>query len=275
MSAGCVRWLLHRAIASSSPVVCWAPLPRSTRCKDRSSAFTFFLSRATLCTAVEDTQATPTPKKKQSGHNNAYLKSRGRMITHRLIQLIGESGDDMGTMHREDVIRLMEAQGLKLMLVSEKKDPPIYKLLSGRQYHEEQLKLQEKKKEKPAPVQVKELTFSSNIATHDLSNKFKQAESWLEKKHHVRITLRRSRHSTDNMDTTLKSLLQQLEVDFGFVSQPTAIQNGQAAMCILRPLSAKELARKSKKTETAESSSESSSTSPVSTKDTSETSVQQ
>lgn len=44
-----------------------------------------------------------------------------------------------------------------------------------------------------APVQVKELTFSCGIAAHDLTTKLKQVESWLEKKHHIRITLRAGR----------------------------------------------------------------------------------
>ena len=43
------------------------------------------------------------------------------------------------------------------------------------------------------PVQVKELTFSCGIAAHDLSTKLKQVESWLEKKHHVRLTVRSGR----------------------------------------------------------------------------------
>lgn len=42
----------------------------------------------------------------------------------------------------------------------------------------------------PVPVQVKELSFSAGIASHDLTTKLKQVESWLEKKHHVKITLR-------------------------------------------------------------------------------------
>lgn len=41
-----------------------------------------------------------------------------------------------------------------------------------------------------APVQVKELTFSSGIASHDLGTKLKQVESWLGKKHHVKVTVR-------------------------------------------------------------------------------------
>lgn len=47
-----------------------------------------------------------------------------------------------------------------------------------------------------APVQVKELTFSHGIAAHDLTTKVKQIESWLEKNHHIRVTLRARRGQT-------------------------------------------------------------------------------
>ncbi|XP_033847342.1 translation initiation factor IF-3, mitochondrial [Periophthalmus magnuspinnatus] len=278
MSAGCARWLLNfstRAIRSSSPVYRLS-LARSTTCTDKPNVFTIFWSRSMLCTTAENTPETPTPKKKKpSGHSNASISSIGRKIPHRLIQVIGESGGNMGTMHRSDVLRIMDEQGLKLVLLSENQDPPVYRLMSGKQIHEEQLMLREKQKAKPAPVQVKELTFSSGIATHDLTTKLKQVESWLEKKHHVRITLRSSRNSTGNMDSNLESLVQQMEVDFGYVSKPKVIRDGQAAMCILRPPSAKELAQKSKKKQIAESSTESASTSVDGTKNTSESSVQQ
>lgn len=51
-------------------------------------------------------------------------------------------------MHRADVIRIMDEQGLKLVLLSELKDPPVYQLMSGKQIHEEQLKLRDKQKAK-------------------------------------------------------------------------------------------------------------------------------
>lgn len=51
-----------------------------------------------------------------------------------------------------------------------------------------------------APVQIKELTFTSGIGTHDLTTKLKQVESWLEKKHHIRITMRLGRgRPADNL----------------------------------------------------------------------------
>lgn len=272
MSAGCVRWLLNysaRVIPSVRPVL-WSPLSRPNACKDKPGAFTLPFCRSTFCTTKEDAQPTPGPeKKKQSKQSNAPIRTVGRMIPHRLIQVIGESGDNMGVMHRSDAIKLMDKQERKLVLLSNSGNPPVYKLMTGRQIHEEQLKLREREKAKPAPVQVKELNFTSNIGTQDLSTKLRQVESWLEKKHHVKIIIKARPRSTENMDTHLEGLLQQMEVDYGFVSTPKEIQDGKAAMCTLRPLSAKELAKKSKKTQTTEVSSES-----PSAKDTTETSVQ-
>lgn len=42
-------------------------------------------------------------------------------------------------------------------------------------------------------VQVKELNFSNGIGAHDLTTKLRQVESWLEKKHHVKVTVRMAR----------------------------------------------------------------------------------
>lgn len=44
-----------------------------------------------------------------------------------------------------------------------------------------------------APVEVKEVIFSSDIAAHDLLTKLNHVRSWLNKKNHVKITLRSGR----------------------------------------------------------------------------------
>lgn len=63
----------------------------------------------------------------------------------------------MGTMHRADVIRILDEKGLKLVLLSEHKDPPLYQLMTGKQIHEEQLKLREKQKSKAGRWSVSEV----------------------------------------------------------------------------------------------------------------------
>ncbi|XP_068564537.1 translation initiation factor IF-3, mitochondrial [Cebidichthys violaceus] len=264
MSAGCVRWMLSRTVKA----VCggsrgyWTPASRFTLPGERSNLVASSWRWSPFSTAADDTEQTPTPKKKNKHDPKAHatIGAVGRKIPHREIQVISETGENLGTMHRADVIRILDEQGLKLVLLSERKDPPVYRLMTGKQIHEEQLKLREKQKAKAAPVQVKELTFSSGIAAHDLSTKMKQVESWLEKKNHVRITLRSGRGGAAvDLDTTLEQIVQQMEVMVGFVSKPKAVRNGQAAMCILRPPSAKELSQKQKSKDAASQSDDSTS----------------
>ncbi|XP_034999953.2 translation initiation factor IF-3, mitochondrial isoform X1 [Hippoglossus stenolepis] len=281
MSAGCMRWVLNHGVRA----VCGVPpgsriaASRFLNCGDRSNIVSW--SCSPFSTAADDADKTPIQKKKkQDPRSHTTISSIGRKIPQKQIQVISETGEDMGRMHRADAIRVMDEQGLKLVLLNEHNEPPLYQLMSGKQIHQEQLKLREKQKAKPASVQVKELSFSSIIASHDLSTKLKQVDSWLGKKHHVRITLRSARGAPPgNLDTTLEQMVEQLEVMVGFVSKPTVIREGRGATCILRPASAKEIAQKVKKSAAPQSDNSRpkaarSQTSSVSSEDATEGSIQ-
>ncbi|XP_057679433.1 translation initiation factor IF-3, mitochondrial isoform X2 [Corythoichthys intestinalis] len=248
MAAICVRQVVCHGIKmlkSGGPGI---PGLRICNRAEKSSIFANPWRWYPFCTEAVDSNPSPAVKrKKQDPRARDTITSVGRKISARQIQVISEAGEDMGVLHRADVLRIMDEKGLKLVLLSEQKDPPVYRLMSGKQIHEEQMKMGEKQKTKAAPLQVKELTFSSGIAPHDLKTKFKQVERWLEKKHHVRITLRSpSRESINNLDENLEQIVQQMEVMVGYVSKPRVIREGKAAMCILRPPSAKELSRRDK-----------------------------
>lgn len=105
---------------------------------------------APLCTDAGDSEKVPVEKKKKTldPRTRSTVTAVGRKIPQRQIQVISDMGENMGTMHRSDVIRIMDEKGLKLVLLSEHKDPPVYKLMTGKQIHEEQVKLREKQKSK-------------------------------------------------------------------------------------------------------------------------------
>lgn len=246
MSSGCVRWLLSQRMSSvfAVSVGYWTSASRFGMCTVRSGITASSCMRAPFCTDAGHSEKVPVEKKRKPLDPRARVTvtAVGRKIPQRQIQVISDMGENMGTMHRSDVIRIMDEKGLKLVLLSEHNDPPLYKLMTGKQIHEEQLKLREKQKSKagtyaegltrhqmfeinidspsaictcsiwkgadfspsPAPVQVKELTFSHGIAAHDLTTKVKQIESWLEKNNHIRVTLRARRgHPADNLVRTL------------------------------------------------------------------------
>ncbi|KAM4699647.1 translation initiation factor IF-3, mitochondrial [Discoglossus pictus] len=194
----------------------------------------------------------PSTKKKVDPNARKTIASVGRKIPYRYIHVLNENGEDLGNMHRADVIRIMEEQGLKLVPVRENADPPVYKLLTGKQIHEEQMKLREKQKlsSSHGPVQIKELAFSALIAKHDLDTKKKQVLHWIEKKHHVRITVQkgRSAEGNDKLDI-LNQIVESMMEQATCVFKPKLIKDGRAAVCVLRPWSEKELRENKKKTE--------------------------
>ncbi|KAG9463791.1 translation initiation factor IF-3, mitochondrial [Eleutherodactylus coqui] len=191
-------------------------------------------------TTEEEVSKKPNPTKKVNLNARKVIGQVGRLIPYKIIQVLDREGKDMGKMLKRDVIRLMEKENLKLISVSENAEPPLYKLLTGKELYEERLKLREKPS--PRPVQIKEMSFLASIAQHDLDVKRKQLIHWIEKKHHIRISVLNSR--TDNGPDKLVVLQQMIESIMDCATcmvQPKERQDGRAMVCVLRPLSDKEL----------------------------------
>ncbi|NWU82203.1 IF3M factor, partial [Onychorhynchus coronatus] len=125
---------------------------------------------------------------------NTAFGSVGRRIPYRILHIIDQDGKSLGNMHRADALKLMDQHNLKLVLLKENVEPPVYRLMTGQQIHEEQLRRAEKKKASPKPgMYIKELSFSSAIAKNDLEIKTKQIAQWIDKKYHVKVTIRQAK----------------------------------------------------------------------------------
>nr|XP_024651291.1 translation initiation factor IF-3, mitochondrial isoform X1 [Macaca nemestrina]XP_024651292.1 translation initiation factor IF-3, mitochondrial isoform X1 [Macaca nemestrina]XP_024651293.1 translation initiation factor IF-3, mitochondrial isoform X1 [Macaca nemestrina]XP_024651294.1 translation initiation factor IF-3, mitochondrial isoform X1 [Macaca nemestrina]XP_024651295.1 translation initiation factor IF-3, mitochondrial isoform X1 [Macaca nemestrina]XP_024651296.1 translation initiati len=208
-----------------------------------------FLIHAEAFSTVEDTQNEGKKKKKsQTAFGNI-----GRKISQRIIHLFDEKGNDMGNMHRADVIRLMDERDLRLVQRNASTEPAEYQLMTGMQILQERQRLREMKKAspktvlapcfKPGPTLTKELTFSSNIGQHDLDTKTKQIQQWIKKERQVRITIKKGKNvdvSENKMEEIFHQILQTMPGMATFLSRPQAVQGGKALMCVLRPLSKNE-----------------------------------
>ncbi|NXM08250.1 IF3M factor, partial [Tyrannus savana] len=125
---------------------------------------------------------------------NTAFGSVGRRIPYRIVHVINQDGESLGNMHRADALKLMDQHNLKLVLLKENVEPPVYRLMTGQQIHEEQLRRAEKKKASPKTgMYFKELSFSSAIAKNDLETKAKQIGQWIDKKYHVKVTIRQAK----------------------------------------------------------------------------------
>ncbi|XP_010022069.1 PREDICTED: translation initiation factor IF-3, mitochondrial [Nestor notabilis] len=185
-----------------------------------------------FCTAEKSPQE---PKRKTA------FGSVGRRIPYRILHVINQDGESLGNMHRAEALKLMDQHDLKLVLLRENVEPPVYRLMTGQQIHEEQMKRAQKKKSSAKPGMVqKELSFSSTIAKNDLGTKTKQIAQWIEKKHHVKITIRQAKDSNTDMFTLFDQILETVSDKATYVSKPKVTKEG-VSTCILRHMSDKEL----------------------------------
>lgn len=108
-----------------------------------------------LCTAEKSHME---PKRK------AAFGSVGRRIPYRILHVINQDGESLGNMHRAEALKLMDQHDLKLVLLRENAEPPVYRLMTGQQIHEEQLKRAEKKKAGPkAGMYIVDATTPSTL----------------------------------------------------------------------------------------------------------------
>ncbi|EAX08411.1 mitochondrial translational initiation factor 3, isoform CRA_c, partial [Homo sapiens] len=123
-----------------------------------------FLIHAKAFSTAEDTQN----EGKKTKKNKTAFSNVGRKISQRVIHLFDEKGNDLGNMHRANVIRLMDERDLRLVQRNTSTEPAEYQLMTGLQILQERQRLREMEKANPktGPTLRKELILSSNIGQH-------------------------------------------------------------------------------------------------------------
>ena len=139
-------------------------------------------------------------------------------IRARVIQLITESGDNLGPTDRDEAIRRATEAGLDLVEIAPNSDPPVCKILDfGKYKYQEQKKAAEARKNQKV-VEIKEIKMRPNIDDHDYGVKVKAIHRFFEEGDKVKITLRfRGRemaHTELGMD-----LMRRVKADFENVAK--------------------------------------------------------
>jgi len=103
------------------------------------------------------------------------------------VRVVKEDGSNLGIFLLEEALKMAKDQGLNLILISEKADPPICKIADyGKFLYCLKKKEKEKKKKE---VEVKGVRIGYNTSLHDLEIKANQAQRFLEKGHKVMVEM--------------------------------------------------------------------------------------
>jgi translation initiation factor IF-3 len=161
-------------------------------------------------------------------------------VNHRIrvpeVRVIAADGAQLGIMSSQDAIRSALEQGLDLVEVNPKAEPPVCKIMDfGRFKYEEKKKANEAKK-RQSVVEVKEVKVRPKTDDHDLATKIKHIRRFLEEGNKARITVRfRGREIThpekgrEVIDEILKAL------EGLIVIESNAIMEGKQMTLLIAP----------------------------------------
>jgi translation initiation factor IF-3 len=110
-------------------------------------------------------------------------------IRARQVRLIGSDGAQLGVKTLPDALQIAREQGLDLVEVAEKADPPVCKIMDFGKYKYEQDQRRKESKRKATSVVIKEMKFRPKIDGHDYETKMKHVERFLAEGSKVKLTI--------------------------------------------------------------------------------------
>jgi len=106
------------------------------------------------------------------------------------VRLIGQDGDQIGVVSRNEALRTADEAGLDLALVSPNAKPPVARILDHGKYRYEQQKKEKEQRKNSKTVEVKETRLSTTIGDHDFNTKLRQARGFIEDEDKVKVSVR-------------------------------------------------------------------------------------
>ena len=125
-----------------------------------------------------------TPRKQQ--RDLPQINERIRFPT---IRVIDSGGEQLGIMTPQEAMRVADERELDLVLVSDKADPPVCRIMDYGKYKFEQEKKAREAKKKQHSAGVKEVKMRYKIEEHDYRVRINQAIKFLKSGDKVKATV--------------------------------------------------------------------------------------
>ena len=103
------------------------------------------------------------------------------------LRVLGDEGEQMGILSRDEAMQIADDKGLDLVLVSPDAKPPVAKIMDYGKFKYEQEKKKKEARKNQKTIDVKEVKFSCKIADGDIAYKVKHAIEFLEAGKHVKL----------------------------------------------------------------------------------------
>ncbi len=117
------------------------------------------------------------------------MKGNDRTVQLTNVLLIGLDGEQLGVVSYSKAKELAAEAGQDLVMVAERANPPVVRIMNFGKLCYEQKKNQKAQRKVAAAQKVKEVKFHINIDQHDYETKIKHVQDFFEKGFRVKVTL--------------------------------------------------------------------------------------
>ena len=106
------------------------------------------------------------------------------------MQVVDETGKNLGVLDTYKAIEMARERGLDLVEIAPTVKPPVCKITDYGKYKYQQAKKEQQQKAKQKTIEVKGIRIGLSTSSHDSEYKAKQAGEFLEEGNKVRIEMR-------------------------------------------------------------------------------------
>lgn len=104
--------------------------------------------------------------------------------------MIDADGSQRGVVSTRAALEIAQEQGLDLVEVSDKADPPVCRIMNFDKFRYELKKKQQEAKKKQTVIETREIKFRPKTEEHDLAFKIRKIREFLDEKNKVKVTMR-------------------------------------------------------------------------------------
>lgn len=114
---------------------------------------------------------------------------KNRQIRAKEVRLVDEKGDQIGVIDTKEALKKAKDQGLDLVEVAPKAQPPVAKLVDYSKFIYEQEKKQSEAKKKSKKGELKEIRLTPFIGEADLKTRLRRAEEFREENDRLKFVV--------------------------------------------------------------------------------------
>lgn len=103
--------------------------------------------------------------------------------------VLTHDGEKLGVLSKQEALKKAEEYDLDLVLISDKGDIPVARIIDYGKFKYERKKKESENKKNQKVTETKEIRLRPNIDVHDIDVKIKNARKFLEQGHKVKVSL--------------------------------------------------------------------------------------